>query len=100
MKFVWPREVKKSHRWLFYGYLILAVVLAIGQFAPFAFLPFRHALLLAVLIGLVWGVVSLVYEFVLLRIFKPYFDKHGWTSARPEQTGKHTRPSADRERLG
>lgn len=72
-RIAWPKGIKRRHRWLLYAYLILACVLGIAQLLPFAIFPLRYALLFALLVGVVWAVVGTLYEFVLWKIFEPYF---------------------------
>lgn len=75
-KFARPAQFTRRHKFLFWLYLVLVIVLSLGALAPFAFMPFRRALLVCLLLGVVVGILRIVVELVLCWYFKPLMDKY------------------------
>jgi len=82
-KFVRPVRFTRKHKFLFWGYLVLAMVLSLGALAPFAFMPFRRALLVCLLLGVVVGILRILLELAFCWYFKPLMDEYD-SKRKPE----------------
>lgn len=71
-----PAQFARKHKYLIWGYLLLVVVMSLGALAPFAFLPFRRALLVCLLLGVVVGILRIFVELALYWYFKPLMEKY------------------------
>lgn len=76
LKFSRPAQFTRKHKFLLWGYLVLVVVMSLGALAPFAFMPFRRALLVCLLLGVVVGILRIFVELAFCWYFKPLMDKY------------------------